>query len=56
MFVKKTPIIPINTPTYSKRLEDLYARRSTLDNLIQTLEQYDRFRAKSEQGRKRKTA
>jgi hypothetical protein len=27
-----------------KELQYLYARRSTLDNLIQSLEEYDRFR------------
>jgi len=28
-----------------KELQYLYARRSTIDSLIQSLEQYDRFRA-----------
>jgi hypothetical protein len=28
-----------------KELQNLYARRSTIDALIQSLEQYDRFRA-----------
>ena len=28
-----------------KELQDLYARRSTIDALIQSLEDYDRYRA-----------
>jgi hypothetical protein len=28
-----------------KELQDLYARRSTIDALIQSLEEYDRYRA-----------
>jgi hypothetical protein len=28
-----------------KELQDLYARRSAIDDLIQSLEEYDRFRA-----------
>ena len=28
-----------------RELQDLYAHRSTIDALIQSLEQYDRFRA-----------
>jgi hypothetical protein len=28
-----------------KELQDLYSRRSTIDALIQSLEEYDRFRA-----------
>ena len=28
-----------------KELQNLYARRSTIDALIQSLEEYDRFRA-----------
>jgi hypothetical protein len=28
-----------------KELQDLYSRRSTIDALIQSLEDYDRFRA-----------
>ena len=56
MFAKKPPMTSNNDPSYHKKLEFLYARRSTLDTLIETLEQYDRFQAMSEQGRKRKTA
>jgi hypothetical protein len=35
-----------------KELQDLYARRTTIDALIQSLEEYDRFRApRMERGR-----
>jgi hypothetical protein len=37
-----------------KELQYLYARRSTLDALIQSLEEYDRFRA-LRMGRMRRT-
>ena len=39
-----------------KQLEFLYARRMAIDSLIQSLEEYDRYRAKKEILRKRKTA
>jgi hypothetical protein len=55
MFAKKTPMTSRNKP-YSEQLETLYARRSTLDTLIATLEQYDRYQAQSEQGSRRKSA
>jgi hypothetical protein len=55
MLAKKAPI-NIDDPNYRKRLEDLYARRTTIDTLIQTLEQYDRFQAKSDSRGKRKSA
>ena len=40
----------------AKLFEYLYARRSTLETLIQSLEQYDRYQAKDPEGGKRKTA
>jgi hypothetical protein len=43
-------------PDYRKQLEYLYARRSTIDHLIEQLEQYDRFRAKGELDRERQSA
>jgi hypothetical protein len=39
-----------------KELEYLYARRSAIDSLIQSLEEYDRFRARRLEEPKRKTA
>jgi hypothetical protein len=34
-----------------KELQDLYARRSAIDDLIQSLEEYDRFRVPQMQAR-----
>ena len=44
MFAKKE--LPASTPVpeYRKELEYLYARRSAIDALIESLEDYDRFR------------
>jgi hypothetical protein len=39
-----------------KELEYLYARRSAIDSLIQSLEEYDRFRARRLEVMKRKSA
>ena len=39
-----------------KELEYLYARRSALDSLIQSLVEYDRFRTRRLELTKRKTA
>ena len=39
-----------------KELEFLYARRTAIDEVIRSLEQYDRYRAKAEEIRKLKTA
>jgi hypothetical protein len=46
----------IDDSNYRKKLEYLYARRSTLDTLIRTLEQYDRYQAKNPDPIERKTA
>ncbi len=51
-----SPMTSIDDPNYQKKLESLYARRLTLDTLIRTLEQYDRFQAKSQDAGARKTA
>jgi hypothetical protein len=46
------------SPTRSNRkeLDYLYARRSAIDSLIQSLEEYDRFRAPQFEEQKRKSA
>ena len=54
MIVKKAS--PALTPRPQKELQFLYARRTAIDTLIQSLERYDRFRARSEEIRKQKTA
>jgi hypothetical protein len=58
MFAKKVPPVPSGMGrSYRKELEYLYARRSAVDALIQSLQDYDRFRAPSPGGRmKRKLA
>ena len=53
---KASPMTSIDEPNYRKKLEYLYTRRSTLDTLIRTLEQYDRFQAKNPEPGERKTA
>jgi hypothetical protein len=49
MFAKKEPPASSSLPeyrkAYRKELEYLYARRSAIDSLIDSLEDYDRFRA-----------
>jgi hypothetical protein len=45
MFAKKefaAPPAPV--PAYRKELEYLYARRSAIDSLIESLEEYERFK------------
>jgi hypothetical protein len=51
-----SPMTSIDDPNYRKKLEHLYARRVTLDALIRTLEQYDRYQAKKPETSQRKTA
>ena len=46
MVAKKEPLSTTSlNRIYRKKLEYLYARRSAIDTLIQSLEGYDRFRA-----------
>jgi hypothetical protein len=48
MFAKKMPPVQAAAGrSYRKELEYLYARRSAVDALIQSLQDYDRFRAPS---------
>ena len=44
MFAKKEIPASAPVPAYRKELEYLYARRSAIDSLIESLEDYDRFR------------
>jgi hypothetical protein len=46
MLAKKSPPPVISARGPRRELEYLYARRSAVVNLIQSLEEYDRFRAK----------
>jgi len=43
---KKAVISEIRDPKARERLEHLYARRSAIDSLIHSLEEYDRLRPK----------
>ena len=55
MFVKK--VLPASsTRAYRKELEYLYARRSAVDALIESLEQYDRCRGTRVEDKRQKTA
>ena len=53
---KKTLVMIVPARSPRKNLEHLYARRSALDALIQSLEEYDRFRERRLSLDKRKTA
>jgi hypothetical protein len=45
LFEKKAPVLPlIPSRNLKKELHALYARRSALDNLIERLEDYSRFK------------
>jgi hypothetical protein len=56
LLMKKTPVIIAPPRISRKNLEHLYARRSAIDALIQSLEEYERFREKRTGEDKRKTA
>ena len=57
MLSKKVPIPISSAQGYRTELDNLYAQRSAIDELIQSLEEYDRFRAKRlGENHKRKTA
>lgn len=52
--VKKAPVVVLPGPSYQQELERLYERRSAIEALIESLEEYERF-LKAVDG-KRKTA
>ncbi len=57
MFAKKAPVATAPLPQMKrKELEYLYARRSAIDALIQSLEEYDRFRTLRADTARRKMA
>ncbi len=45
LFAKKELPTSCPVPAYRMELDYLYARRSAIDTLIESLEEYDRFRA-----------
>ncbi len=56
MLAKK--VIPMCAPVvaYRQELEYLYARRSAIDSVIESLAEYDRFRQAPAEDSKRRTA
>jgi hypothetical protein len=56
MFVKKAMTSSSPGGMRRKQLDYLYARRTAIDSLIRTLEEYDRFREVRAPDRKRKSA
>lgn len=56
MFAKKVTSTSVPDRAYRKELDYLYARKSAVDALIQSLEDYGRFHPKSPSDPKLKTA
>jgi hypothetical protein len=56
MFAHKPPVPDPSDSNYRKQLEYLYARRTTIDELIESLQEYDRFRAQRAPNQNRKSA
>jgi hypothetical protein len=54
--VKKAPVMIATHRSSRKNLEHLYAKRLAIDALIESLEQYNRFRERRSSEVKRKTA
>jgi len=54
--VKKAQVITFPVRAYEKQLENLYARRSSINALIESLKGYGRFRERRGIERKRRTA
>ena len=50
------PSVPSTDPAHRKQLEYLYARRSSVDALIESLQKYNRFHAERGPDPKRKSA
>jgi hypothetical protein len=51
----KSPASPPSDRNYRKELEYLHARKSAIDHLIESLEEYDKFRTAGTENRKRET-
>jgi len=56
MFANNEVTAPSPLPAYRKELEYLYARRLAIDTLIESLEEYDRFRVTRRDEDERQTA
>ena len=53
MLAKKTPIRISSAGGYQQELEHLYARRSQIDDLIESLQEYERLRSENLQNRRK---
>ncbi len=56
MFAKKETQASSSVPAYRKELEYLYARRLAIDALIESLQDYDRYRVTRKDESKLQTA
>ena len=56
MFAKNEIPVSASVLAYRQELEYLYARRSAIDSLIESLEEYDRFREAPTDEGERQTA
>jgi len=58
MFVKKSPSTASSgsTPVYKEELQRLYERRTAIDELIRSLQEYDLSRVRWDNFSKRQTA
>jgi hypothetical protein len=56
MLVKKKAPASVSARVYRQELDYLYARRSAIDSLIESLEEYDRFQEAPTEDRERQTA
>jgi hypothetical protein len=56
MSAKKETPVSSSAPAYRKELEYLYARRHAIDTLIESLQEYDRYRVTRQKGRELQTA
>lgn len=56
MFARKPPVPESSDANYRKQLEYLYERRTNIDALIESLREYDRFRAQRAPDQNRKSA
>ena len=56
MSAKKQILAPSSIPAYRKELEYLYARRMAIDALIESLQDYDRYRVTRQEESELQTA
>ena len=54
MFAKNEVPVSVSALAYRRELQYLYARRSAIDSLIESLEEYDRLRETGTEGSERR--